>query len=179
MNLMNTMKPKKTVIVNDKVASPSEAPAGLKGKLFRNQFKKSQLCHYHSAGKCKSGTACPFAHDASELTQAPDLTKTSMCKAFIAGNCDNSSDECKFAHGEEDLRTTPLFEVRSLGKQIQKNTPDLGTPCIHEFDMPPLQITPELLYAIGVRMGEVVTQNNVLPSTTPPGLSRIPAPARS
>jgi len=144
---MNKMKPKKTSwadIVNDKVASPSEAPAGSKGKLFRNQFKKSQLCHYHFAGKCKSGTACPFAHDASELSEAPDLTKTSMCKAFIAGNCDKSSDECKFAHGEEDLRTTPLFEACSLGNQIQKKTLGLGTPCIHEVDMPPLCETSKL-----------------------------------
>lgn len=67
------------------------------------------MCRFYGSGTCKRGNVCPFAHGLHELNAAPDLTKTSMCTAFMAGHCYKSAQCCKFAHGVQDLRKTPLF----------------------------------------------------------------------
>lgn len=85
--------------------------AGIKGELFRRQFKKTTMCRFFTAGKCKSGNSCAFAHTAEELHVAPDLTKTSLCTAWLNGDCSKSSKQCQFAHGAQELRMTPLFKT--------------------------------------------------------------------
>merc|ERR1712232_426960 len=61
-------------------------------------------------GKCQRGQRCTFAHTEDELTVAPDVTKTSICRAWKAGQCDKISRLCPFAHGAAELKTTPLFK---------------------------------------------------------------------
>mmetsp|Transcript_100884 Transcript_100884/g.314501 ORF Transcript_100884/g.314501 Transcript_100884/m.314501 type:complete len:573 (+) Transcript_100884:97-1815(+) len=85
--------------------------------LFKKQFHKTKLCRYYNIGQCRYGQDCPFAHDASELSVAPDLTKTTLCEAWAAGNCHLPSSQCQFAHGEEELRVTAAFSSSTLCKR--------------------------------------------------------------
>lgn len=75
------------------------------------------MCRYYNLGQCRYGQDCPFAHDESELSVPPDLTKTTMCEAWVAGNCHRSSEKCPYAHGEEELRVTPAFSSSVLCKR--------------------------------------------------------------
>jgi len=85
--------------------------------LFKKQFHKTKLCRYYSVGQCRYGEDCPFAHSQSELTVPPDLTKTTLCKAWLSGTCTFLAEQCPYAHGEEELRTTPVFGTSSLCKR--------------------------------------------------------------
>jgi len=93
------------------VSSKGQEMQGWKGELFRRQFMKTTLCRFHAMGKCSKGKSCPFAHEPSELSVAPDLRKTSVCAAWMVGECLKSSKHCQFAHGAQELRMTPLFKV--------------------------------------------------------------------
>lgn len=74
---------------------------------FRRQFMKTQLCRYHlSMGGCRKGAGCEFAHDQEELTAAPDLRRTSICRDWQEGRCQETAETCKFAHGNAMLRRT-------------------------------------------------------------------------
>ncbi|CAE7280740.1 unnamed protein product [Symbiodinium natans] len=77
---------------------------------FRQQFKKTQMCRFFQRSACRKGDLCEFAHGTDELTQAPDLRRTSLCKAFMEGCCPESAETCRFAHGIALLRRTPGFE---------------------------------------------------------------------
>lgn len=83
---------------------PSEA---VPVEVFRAQFRKTRLCRYFNEGLCRNGVSCEFAHGDAELSPAPDVGKTSMCKKWLAGKC--TSDECNFAHGPDQLRPAPMF----------------------------------------------------------------------
>jgi len=73
---------------------------------FRKQFTKTQLCRYHLSSGCRKGTTCEFAHDPVELTQPPDLRRTSICKDWQEGKCLATAETCRFAHGNALLRRT-------------------------------------------------------------------------
>mmetsp|Transcript_21549 Transcript_21549/g.67282 ORF Transcript_21549/g.67282 Transcript_21549/m.67282 type:complete len:364 (+) Transcript_21549:3-1094(+) len=68
---------------------------------------KTQVCRYFGSRghRCRRGDACPYAHGDADLRQAPDLTKTALCLAFMGGACPYSAEECKFAHGVADKRS--------------------------------------------------------------------------
>ncbi|KAG2432292.1 hypothetical protein HYH02_013015 [Chlamydomonas schloesseri] len=84
---------------------------------------KTMLCVNFEGGSCKFGAHCQFAHGAHELRsrriqdQAPELQpplqpprgsqqhKTQLCKWHQLGSCSFGA-RCKFAHGEEELRST-------------------------------------------------------------------------
>jgi hypothetical protein len=89
------------------------------------------MCKYWQLRTCKRGSACTFAHSASELRPpyehekpepkhvyhedeaavtpkfspqlAPKKYKTEMCKFWSQGRCKRSQD-CTFAHHPEELR---------------------------------------------------------------------------
>lgn len=73
-------------------------------------IQRTRLCRYYAKGCCNKGVACPFAHGQQELVERPDLTKTSMCRAWRTGLSCAYGDECLFAHGSQELRV-----VRSDG----------------------------------------------------------------
>jgi hypothetical protein len=110
----------------DQACTPCESvdAEGQNGKsdLFRHQFSKTVLCRFHAAGKCRKGKDCTFAHTTTDLNVAPDLTKTSICKAWKTGRCSKSSQQCQFAHGAHELRMTPLFRctIQATGKDGEK-----------------------------------------------------------
>lgn len=69
---------------------------------LRQHLTKTKMCMFFQKGHCKYSGNCAFAHTPDELTCTPDLRKTSICKAWIHGKC--SVRDCKFAHGERELR---------------------------------------------------------------------------
>mmetsp|Transcript_51118 Transcript_51118/g.118815 ORF Transcript_51118/g.118815 Transcript_51118/m.118815 type:complete len:441 (+) Transcript_51118:59-1381(+) len=94
--------------------------------LFKKQFHKTKFCRYYNVGQCRYGTDCPFAHSQSELTIAPDLTKTTLCEAWLAGQCQLTAEQCQYAHGEGELRVTPVFGTSSLCKR--RTSKEAGAP---------------------------------------------------
>lgn len=68
------------------------------------QFRKTKICQFFAAGKCRYGQGCAFAHGDVDLEASPDLTKTSLCVAWQTGTCRCSATQCAFAHGHKDLR---------------------------------------------------------------------------
>jgi len=93
-----------------------------KPSMFAGQFKKTKLCRFNETGRCRYDDACPFAHSQHELEDLPDLSKTSMCKNWLQGCCSNTSGNCTFAHGKEELRKTPLQGKRK-GEKNLRSTP--------------------------------------------------------
>mmetsp|Transcript_52006 Transcript_52006/g.96265 ORF Transcript_52006/g.96265 Transcript_52006/m.96265 type:complete len:221 (-) Transcript_52006:191-853(-) len=95
-------------------AKAMEASVGSKvhNSCFRAQMKKTTLCRYYAKGKCALGAECNFAHSLDELQRAPDLSKTRLCEAWLAGQCPLESYLCPFAHGKQDRRRTPAFQGR-------------------------------------------------------------------
>mmetsp|Transcript_57792 Transcript_57792/g.102601 ORF Transcript_57792/g.102601 Transcript_57792/m.102601 type:complete len:225 (+) Transcript_57792:77-751(+) len=91
------------------------------------KMKKTRMCDFHKQGRCKYGTECAFAHDESELTSAPDLRKTRLCRAFLQGGCNDK--DCKFAHGESELRATDICFKTALCTWFEKGNCQSGAAC--------------------------------------------------
>eukprot|EP01068_Selenidium_serpulae_P003969 Selendium_serpulae@DN3362_c0_g1_i1.p1 len=70
-----------------------------------SQCFKTKLCSFNMIGQCTRQN-CSFAHCATEVREAPDLTKTKVCNNWKQGNC-VQGEACRFAHGNEDLRQHP------------------------------------------------------------------------
>lgn len=90
-----------------------------------NAAYKARMCPLYLEGLCpKSRRDCPLAHGESDLRDglaavmtlsassslpaaAPRLQsyKTELCYYYLKGCCNYTKDECRFAHGEGDLRT--------------------------------------------------------------------------
>jgi len=88
-------------------------------QIFQAQFQKTLFCKFFAEGRCKMGAHCRYAHDAEELRNAPDLTKTSLCRPYMKGKCSKTSAACPFAHGMRELRMTPMFQQRCSRKMQQ------------------------------------------------------------
>jgi len=56
-----------------------------------------------------------FAHSEAELQNPPSLLKTSLCQAWLDGQCPLEASCCQYAHGRDELRRTPAFQ-RKKGK---------------------------------------------------------------
>lgn len=83
---------------------------------FSSQMQKTKMCDFHRDGRCKYGSECSFAHDEEELKGVPDLRKTRMCRAFTQGKCNDV--ECKFAHGNVELRKVDLAKENDNASSI-------------------------------------------------------------
>jgi len=115
----------------DKLDTGKENPEDKKGRLFRQQFRKTQLCRYHIGGCCWNGDACRFAHSSHELQGGPDLAKTSMCTAWMKGSCPLEARYCQYAHGPKELRCTPLYLKTVICKDFMAGTCIFGESCRH------------------------------------------------
>merc|ERR1719502_1208750 len=78
----------------------------------RQQMRKTRMCIFYAKGACEFSNTCMFAHTPEELQAGPDFFKTQLCKAFMAGKCDDK--QCEFAHGEHELRKTDAFVKMKL-----------------------------------------------------------------
>lgn len=126
-----TMAGVPSVVVDVALPSSTDPPTSKTGEAdaerkkntrsarFRSQLRKTELCRHKLNGKCRAGQACPFAHGEQELQTRPNLSKTSLCKAWIDGNCPNEAAHCAFAHGAWELRTTQAFAKSSAKDNSQ------------------------------------------------------------
>lgn len=74
---------------------------------FEAQFFKTSLCTFWLENKCMR-RVCRFAHGEGELRNAPDLTKTSMCRSVLrGGRC--TQPNCRYAHALDEVRATSIF----------------------------------------------------------------------
>mmetsp|Transcript_114861 Transcript_114861/g.198951 ORF Transcript_114861/g.198951 Transcript_114861/m.198951 type:complete len:239 (+) Transcript_114861:65-781(+) len=94
--------------------------------LFRAQFRKTRLCRFFEIGQCSKGQACPFAHGSTEMQTAPDLTKTSICRAWRQKQCPFSAMRCPFAHGASELRKTDLYAESNNWKLLKGHDEEFG-----------------------------------------------------
>lgn len=93
-----------------------------RGKLLTNPAYKARLCPLFIEGNCpKSRRDCQLAHGEADLREglllltAPSSLvnaaprqqnyKTELCLFYLRGNCNYAKQECRFAHGEADIRT--------------------------------------------------------------------------
>jgi len=84
-----------------------------------HQLAKTTMCKFHARNRCREGRNCQFAHNVDELCRAPDLTKTSLCKAWKMGCCPMESAACSFAHGYEDLQFQHKFNEANISSYAQ------------------------------------------------------------
>lgn len=99
---------------------------GDRGVRFEGQFMKTKVCSFWERGACKRGGACKYAHGYGELRNAPDLSRTAMCRSFP---CDDP--ECLFAHCSEELRATDKFYKTTMCSFQLFGTCRLGSSCRH------------------------------------------------
>ncbi|KAF8822572.1 zinc finger (CCCH type) motif-containing protein [Cardiosporidium cionae] len=90
------------------------------------QMMKTKICADFQNGKCSRGDGCPYAHGDSEIRPLPDLRKTKMCTAHIAGRC--TKENCRFAHSKEELRFTCDFPQYKT-EVCRFHTSDSGRGC--------------------------------------------------
>jgi hypothetical protein len=107
---------------SDLMRPTGSSSAGGAGKHGPNY--KTRLCQAYENGTCtKSRRDCPMAHGVNDLRDGgassgggsqpmlPAATprlqsyKTELCYYFLKGNCNYTKEECRFAHGQGDLRT--------------------------------------------------------------------------
>lgn len=85
-------------------------------------FCKTVLCKFFSAGRCKKGNKCMFAHGAANKAPMPDFYRTRLCPSFVdTGSCPHG-DRCSYAHSTEELRATITKVTSNAGKRelVQK-----------------------------------------------------------
>jgi len=70
-------------------------------KALRNKFHKTKICAFNTAGRCRKGNRCNFAHTTVDVRPLPDLYCTKLCP--LLGECQDP--QCSFAHSEKELRT--------------------------------------------------------------------------
>mmetsp|Transcript_112916 Transcript_112916/g.224767 ORF Transcript_112916/g.224767 Transcript_112916/m.224767 type:complete len:310 (-) Transcript_112916:73-1002(-) len=105
--------------------APAQSPGWR--RLFRGQFRKTKMCHFHALGRCHYGDRCAFAHNPEDLECAPDLTKTALCIAWQKGHCPLKAADCHFAHGTNELRLTPAFNKAKLSQRTKGFHDDDGS----------------------------------------------------
>lgn len=96
------------------------------GWLRRNPEKhgyEPRLCANFRQG-CQAGVHCHFAHSLDEVLFHPQLYKTTLCRE----QCDGG--RCPFAHGQRELRTTPLgaHECQELVDAAMREASTPGAP---------------------------------------------------
>lgn len=99
------------------------------------QFQKTSLCKYYEKDTCRNGAACCFAHGESELRSIPNLSKTSICKAWKRGLCPLDGDACHFAHGKYELRTTYMHMLEASTPDDEKAISDSMLQQVEKYAM--------------------------------------------
>jgi len=127
-----------------------------KASSLREQFMKMQMCRFYVKGVCHRGEACEFAHGEHELKSAPDLRRTSICKKWLHGECAETAQSCRFAHGTSMLRRT--FGSRDT----QPSTTPSESMLLEAKDQS--AVTAELQRALRLKLQEVECEKQLLRS---------------
>jgi hypothetical protein len=90
---------------------------------------KTKMCMFAPHGLCSRGDTCRFAHNKSELRQAPDFSKTSICPRLLHGEgCDIPN--CPYAHRGEELREiNGMLKTKMCRFYTQMGRCVLGSRC--------------------------------------------------
>lgn len=102
---------------------------------------KTKMCKFFMKGECMRGNTCTFAHNQKELHPQPDLYKTQLCSAFIAGGSCRRGNRCKFAHGFKEVRA----------QKVEHQEPSTIVAILHSAQLQ------------GVRLQLQATSNEVTP----------------
>lgn len=76
--------------------------------------QKTKLCAFFIKGSCPKSGSCNFAHGEAELKCPPNLQRTRLCPAVIAGVKCSKMATCKFAHSAEELRQHDMKNNEAL-----------------------------------------------------------------
>jgi len=74
------------------------------------------------------------------MQKVPDLRKTRICKAFLAGMC--NTPDCSFAHGEDELRSTDLCYKKTMCSWFEKGCCRNGDSCRFAHGVEELRLAP-------------------------------------
>lgn len=97
-------------------------------QTLHQHLVKTKVCSFFGKGSCQWGAMCAFAHDKSELKNAPNLWKTRLCHAFEKGFCRNGA-ACHFAHGKQELIKADLFYKKTMCSWYEKGRCRNGDRC--------------------------------------------------
>ena len=78
-------------------------------------------------GVCRDD--CSFAHSQDQLRIMPDLQKTTLCAAWLRGEC--AAGHCRFAHGVSELRGTAAVYKTQLCHWYNTGKCTRGAGCRH------------------------------------------------
>lgn len=135
---------------NRDTPAPTESSSGDKtlATILTVKMRKTKMCEFYEEGRCKYGKDCAFAHDESELKEAPDLRKTRICRTFATGKCNDKS--CKFAHGAEELRAqeTDIAYKTALCSWFEKGKCASGDQCRFAHGESELREEPQAISAL-------------------------------
>ena len=102
------------------------------------QLLRTAMCSiYTRCGRCRPD--CPFAHSFQELRTKPVLDKTSLCRDWKKGRCDDRC--CKYAHGKHELRNTDLIYKTQLCHWHERGKCNRGDRCRHAHGQAELRST--------------------------------------
>eukprot|EP00427_Karlodinium_veneficum_P022259 CAMPEP_0169116380 /NCGR_PEP_ID=MMETSP1015-20121227/29861_1 /TAXON_ID=342587 /ORGANISM="Karlodinium micrum, Strain CCMP2283" /LENGTH=216 /DNA_ID=CAMNT_0009178927 /DNA_START=71 /DNA_END=721 /DNA_ORIENTATION=- len=136
----------------------------------QRQFLKTEMCSFHAVGRCKRASACKFAHSFDEIEARPNLTKTSLCKAWQKGQCALPAARCQFAHDADDLRSTRGFVEQtydSVPKPMQSTARKRETDVYETLALIAGECGSRGLAFRGV--AKVLQLNSMLPTASPTG----------
>mmetsp|Transcript_11000 Transcript_11000/g.24595 ORF Transcript_11000/g.24595 Transcript_11000/m.24595 type:complete len:278 (-) Transcript_11000:391-1224(-) len=83
------------------------------------RFYKTKICSFYTAGTCKRGARCTFAHSEEHVAAQPDLRGTRPCRAFGTKHGCKKGDACAFAH-LADRRRQPVTPASSAPGELSK-----------------------------------------------------------
>jgi hypothetical protein len=95
------------------------------GSMRLEAFKKTRLCKFYVAGNCVRGTSCNFAHDADQIREPPDFSKTRLCAEYLQAGWCRDGHYCKFAHGEHELRPHPSVKPKEQKMKVEEEQQDV------------------------------------------------------
>lgn len=88
------------------------------------------MCHsFLRFGTCPNRETCNYAHNTTELQKKLELRKTSLCKYWLRGKCEN--EDCNFAHGEHELQSTVGVFKTTICKYWKQGCCYSGEFCRH------------------------------------------------
>ncbi|OEH80631.1 hypothetical protein cyc_03465 [Cyclospora cayetanensis] len=108
--------------------------------------KRNLLClSILKMGSCPNRRICNYAHNMRELQKKLELRKTSLCKYWLKGKCEN--EDCNFAHGEHELQSTVGVFKTTICKYWKHGCCYSGEFCRHahgDVDLRPENLPPHL-----------------------------------
>ncbi|PFH36404.1 zinc finger (CCCH type) motif-containing protein [Besnoitia besnoiti] len=108
--------------------------------------RRNLMCTaFLKTGACNNPERCNYAHNMVELQKKLELRKTSLCKYWLKGKCEN--EDCNFAHGEHELQSTEGVYKTTICKYWKQGACYSGNSCRHahgEADLRPEKLPPHL-----------------------------------